>query len=470
MKKWLCVICGLIYDEAEGWPKDGIAAGTRWEDVPEDWKCPDCGVGKADFEMIDITEPVAAVAAPAPAAAAAAPTPAPAVATARRAGPLVIVGSGHAGYSLAQAVRRRDPDVEIVVLTRESGHLYSKPALSIATSQQRSPDALIAETPFELEQRLKIRVYSHCDVQAIDAHAHQLRTSHGEMHYSQLVLALGASPIRLSVAGRTDALLCVNNLDDYRLLRHRLEGASRVAIIGDGLIGCEFANDLAASGFDVNVIGIGKWPLERLLPQQAGTHLQRALTGLGVRWHLQNSVREILGEPGNWTLVLANGTQVGADVVISAVGLTPNVALAADCGIEVGRGIRTDAQLRTNVADIFALGDCVEIDGRPAPYLAPINHGVDALARTLTGQPGDVLYPPMPVQVKTPVAPLTLLPASASLASGEWRVDETGDGFSCGHFDSRGQMHGFALIGQQAQALRGSWVEQCKPRSINQIS
>jgi rubredoxin-NAD+ reductase len=471
MKKWLCVICGLIYDEAEGWPKDGIAAGTRWEDVPEDWKCPDCGVGKADFEMIEVRAEAAPVA-PATVAIPQAGTPsAPAVnAAARREGPLVIVGSGHAGYSLAQAVRRRDPNAEIVVLTRESGHLYSKPALSIATSQDRSPEALIAESPFEIEQRLKIRIYAHCEVQSIDAQAHVLRTSHGVMPYSQLVLALGASPVRLNVAGRSDALLSVNNLDDYRLLRRKLEGASRVAIIGDGLIGCEFANDLAASGFDVNVIGIGKWPLERLLPQQAGHHLQHALTALGVKWHLENSVDEILGEPGNWTLALANGERIHADVVISAVGLAPNVALASACGADVGRGIRTDAQLRTTVADVFALGDCVEIDGRPAPYLAPINHGVDALARTLTGQPTDVLYPPMPVQVKTPVAPLMFLPAPAALASGEWRVDPTEDGFSCAQFDGAGQMHGFALIGHRAQALRGRWMEQCNPRAVRDMS
>ncbi|NIF78066.1 rubredoxin-NAD(+) reductase [Paraburkholderia sp. Cy-641] len=459
MKKWLCIICGLIYDEAEGWPKDGIAPGTRWEDVPEDWKCPDCGVGKADFEMIEIREEAAPTAPVAPATTGT-PT-APAVTAARREGPLVIIGSGHAGYSLAQAVRRRDPSIEIVVLTRETGHLYSKPALSIATSQGRSPEALIAESTLEIEQRLKIRVYPQCDVQAIDAQAHVLRTSYGVMPYSQLVLALGASPVRLDVTGRTDALLSVNNLDDYRVLRRELEGASRVAIIGDGLIGCEFANDLAASGFDVSVIGIGRWPLERLLPQQAGTHLQHALTSLGVSWHLENSVTGILGEPGNWTLVLANGGKIHADVVISAVGLAPNVALAAKCGVDVGRGIRTDAQLRTSVADIYAIGDCVEIDGRPAPYLAPINHGVEALARTLTGQPTDVRYPPMPVQVKTPVAPLMLLPTPSALASCEWRVDETGDGFSCGHFDSAGRMHGFALIGHQAQALRGRWMEQC---------
>lgn len=54
MKKYQCIVCGWIYDEAEGWPQDGIAAGTKWEDIPDDWTCPDCGVSKADFEMIEI--------------------------------------------------------------------------------------------------------------------------------------------------------------------------------------------------------------------------------------------------------------------------------------------------------------------------------------------------------------------------------------------------------------------------------
>jgi rubredoxin len=54
MKKWQCVVCGLIYDEAEGWPDDNIEPGTKWEDVPDDWECPDCGVGKEDFEMVEI--------------------------------------------------------------------------------------------------------------------------------------------------------------------------------------------------------------------------------------------------------------------------------------------------------------------------------------------------------------------------------------------------------------------------------
>lgn len=462
MKKWLCVVCGLIYDEAQGWPKDGIEPGTRWEDVPDDWKCPDCGVGKAEFEMIEIS----ASPAPATPAVTAAVPSAPSLPTR---GPLVIVGSGHAGYSLARAVRQFDPGAEIVLISRESGHLYAKPALSVATSQGRSSADLIDESPFEIEQRLKLRIYPHCEVRAIDPQAHVLHTGYGPIRYGRLVLALGASPIRLDVAGRSDAMLSVNNLDDYAALQRQLSLGARVAIVGDGLIGCEFADDLAAAGFAVSVIGIGKWPLERLLPEQAGAHLRQALAARGVEWRLQNSVKAISGEPGAWTLSLADGDEIEASVVISAVGLAPNVALAADCGADVGRGIRTDAQLRSSLPDIFALGDCIEIDGRPAPYLAPINHGVEALARTLTGQPTEVRYPPMPVQVKTPSAPLSLLPPPAGV-TGEWRNARTEDGFSCAYIDDTGRMRGFALIGQQAQTLRREWVQECGLRVTREMA
>src|SRR5210317_1929050 len=102
LKKYECIICGLIYDEAEGWPSDGIAPGTRWEDVPEDWLCPDCGVGKADFEMIEITA--------------------------------------------------------------DDAGLYAKPALSNAFALGKDAEALLDESALAIERRLDIRVHAFCPV------------------------------------------------------------------------------------------------------------------------------------------------------------------------------------------------------------------------------------------------------------------------------------------------------------------
>ncbi|SFP12092.1 rubredoxin-NAD+ reductase [Pseudomonas borbori] len=456
-KTWLCVVCGLIYDEALGWPDDGIKAGTRWEDVPADWKCPECKVGKDDFEMLDISPVVAAAVASTPL-----PLPKaaqPAVAEVRQ--PIVIIGSGYAGYGLAQALRRADPQVEIRVLTQESGHLYSKPALSIGLAQGKSAQALAGESALAIEQRLNIRVYPHCRVERIDAAARRLSTNIGEMEYGQLVLASGAAPIRLPIEGDTAALLSVNNLHDYRSFRERLVGVRRVAILGDGLIGCEFANDLAASGFAVSVIGLGQWPMERLLPVEAGRQLQAALGDLGVSWHLQNTLQRIESVEQGYRLTLADGQQLDADLVLSAVGLRPNLALAESAGVAVGRGIQVDAQLQCSQPNIYALGDCIEIDGQLLPYLAPINQGIAALSKTLLGQPTAVSYPLMPVTVKTPAAPLCLLPPAIGI-TGEWRCTATDDGLSAGFYDAEGALHGFVLLGRQAQVQRNSWLQSCQ--------
>ncbi|ARU88556.1 rubredoxin-NAD(+) reductase [Pseudomonas sp. M30-35] len=462
MKKWLCVVCGLIYDEAEGWPKDGIAAGTRWEDVPEDWICPECGVGKSDFEMLEIDEPIIAVATPVTATPATATKPVvkPEVSVQPRQ-PIVIIGSGYAGYGLAQALRRADAHIEIRLLTQESGHLYSKPALSIGLTQGKTAEALAGETPLALEKRLNIRIYPHCRVERIDSVKRVLHTSFGEMEYGQLVLASGAAPIRLPIAGDSDALLSVNNLHDYQAFRQRLDGVKHVAIVGDGLIGCEFANDLASNGYQVSVIGLGQWPMERLLPAQAGQHLQSALSEQGVNWYLQNSVAQVDRLEHRYQLQLTGGETLQADLVLSAVGLRPNLALANSAGIATDRGIQVDANLQTSIPGIYALGDCIEIDGQLLPYLAPINQGIQALSKTLLGQLCSADYPLMPVMVKTPAAPLCLLPPAIGI-QGEWRCTPTDDGLSAGFYCAAGKLHGFVLLGRQAQVQRSSWLQSCE--------
>ncbi len=460
-KTWLCIVCGLIYDEALGWPEDGILAGTRWEDVPEDWICPECHVGKADFEMLDISEYTeAAVAVSAPIS-----TPPPAVVVpvvaALPRGPIVIIGSGYAGLGLAQALRKADPKVEIRVLTQESGYLYSKPALSIGLSQGKSAEAMSGESPLAVEQRLNIRIYAHCTVQSIDSSARRLRTSFGDMEYGQLVIASGAQPICLPIRGEAAAMVSVNNLQDYHGFRERLTGVKRVAILGDGLIGCEFANDLAHNGFEVDVIGLGRWPMERLLPAEAGEVLQGALSDLGVKWHLQNTLEAIESSGQGYVLTLAGGQTLKADLVLSAVGLRPDLSLAQSAGLAVGRGIQVNAQLQTSAPGIYALGDCIEIDGQLLPYLAPINQGIQALSKTLLGQATAVEYPLMPVTVKTPAAPLCLL-APAAGSEGQWRCTATPDGMSASFHDTEGRLNGFVLLGRQAQTQRSALLQSCQ--------
>ena len=454
MKKWLCVICGLIYDEAKGWPADGIAAGTRWEDVPDNWLCPDCGVGKSDFEMIEISSDSNADAV--------------AEAVVEKAAPIVIIGSGYAGYGLAEALRQRTADQEILIFTADDGANYSKPGLSNALARGKSADELVSETVLQLEQRLNIRIYAHCKVQRIDPDAHVLHTALGEQPYSKLILALGAAPIRLPFAGSGAAdVVSVNDLQDYRVFRHKLENAKHVTIVGNGLIGCEFANDLAAQGIKVSVVGLTGWPMDRLLPEQIGQQLQSNLTDMGVNWHLNTTVDQIERDGDAYQLTLVNGEQLNTDLVVSAVGLKPRTELAETAGVLCNRGIVVNGGLRTNVQDIYALGDCVELQGKLLPYIAPINFGLRALADCLLGRPTMAQYPLMPVMVKTPALPLTLLPPEPD-TEGEWLVERIEGGLRGLFIDANHTVQGFALAGD-CTPERQQWMEQIgleAPRSV----
>lgn len=445
MKKWLCVVCGLIYDEAKGWPSDGIAPGTRWEDVPDDWKCPDCLVGKADFEMMEIRQDLK--------------VEVPVINVASQQPPIVIIGTGYAGYGLAEALRQRDAQTPIVMFTADDGHNYSKPGLSTALTRNKACAELVTETPLAIEARLNIRIHTRCPVYGIDAKSKTLSTASGELAYSKLVLAQGAAPIRLPLNGAgAEDVISVNDLQDYRLFRERLQGCKRVSIIGNGLIGCEFANDLANAGIEADVIGLSAWSMDRLIPQPVGELLQSRLETQGVRWHLNTSVASVEREAGGYLLTLESGEQINSDLVLSAVGLKARTELAAAAGAEVNRGIKINGGLRTSLPDVFAIGDCAEINGQLLPYLAPINAALPALADGLLGRPTMAHYPLMPVIVKTPACPLTLQ-APATGMEGDWQLEQTDRGTRALFIDEQQQLQGFVLT-DELGSERQYWLER----------
>ena len=447
-KKWLCIICGFIYDEAIGWPHDGIEAGTRWDDVPEDWLCPDCLVGKEDFEMIELP--------PEPIQSGANTTAAASVLSAldKPQGPIVIVGSGYAGYNLAEAIRKLDAQVEVVVLTQDAGKHYSKPALSTGLTMQQTAESLVIELPLDRANRLNIRIVTQCTVERIDPQSKQLFTDIGQQPYGQLVLAQGAQAIKIPFKGDASAdVVSVNCLQDYHHYRTLLKNKQRVLLIGNGLIGCEFANDLAAVGKKVNLVGLTSWPMDRLLPEAVGKKLQDSLSEIGVSWWLDNEVKAInyidpTHPRAGYLVTLKTGDVLEVDVIVSAVGLKARTKLAINNGITCGVGIKTDTRLMTNMPHVYALGDCIEFDGQLQPYIAPIYWGIQALSQTLTGVFTEVSYPQMTVVVKTPVCPITLLPPPQYL-SGQWQVQQSEKGMIARFNNLEGKVCGFVLQGDQ---------------------
>ncbi|MFM8681253.1 MAG: NAD(P)/FAD-dependent oxidoreductase [Alphaproteobacteria bacterium] len=375
--------------------------------------------------------------------------------------PIVIAGAGLAGWTVARELRKLDRDVPIVVVAADDGAFYSKPLLSNALALGKAPDAIATASGEAMAARTGVALRARTRIAAIDRGARTLALADGTtLRYARLVLALGADPLRLPIAGDAAGdLMQVNDLGDYARFRAAIEGARRVAILGAGLIGCEFANDLLVSGRDVDVIDLAQRPLGRLLPPCAAEMVRARLAAAGVGWRLGTSVAEASRrDGGGLRLALADGTVLEADAALSAVGLAPRIALARAAGLATGRGIRVDRRLATSDPDVFGLGDCAEIEGMVLPYVMPIMQAARALARTLAGTPTAMSLPPMPVVVKTPAVPVVV--AGLPGAPGGWteRVEEDG---VAARLEKDGVLHGFALVGAAASpaarnALAGS--------------
>lgn len=381
--------------------------------------------------------------------------------------PIVIIGSGMAGYAVAREFRKLNPDHELVMICADDATNYAKPTLSNALAGNKAPEHIPLGDAEKMSAQLKMRIEKTTWVKAIHPEQHQLTLEkdgqESTQDYSKLVLAVGANPVRLAIAGdASDDIHMVNNLTDYKAFRHNLAAREdkRVVILGAGLIGCEFANDLQHTNHQVTVIDLAPQPLGRLLPAHVADAFQQNLEETGIHFVLGTTVEKVSKvENGDYLVTLANGQSVVADVVLSAVGLQPNISIAKEADIHTSRGILTNTKLETNLPDIYAVGDCAEVNGMLLPYVMPIMQQARALSKTLNGEHTAVHYPAMPVAVKTPAAPLTVLPAPIDVEV-TWENEEFDDGMLAKAFDASGTLRGFVLLGATAAKQRLALTKQ----------
>jgi len=364
--------------------------------------------------------------------------------------PVIIIGTGVAAYTLAREFRKLDTETPLVLITEDDGRSYPKPMLSNALAKGKTADQIAMFDAEVMAEKLDADILTYTSVDEINIDSNELVLSDGKsLAYASLVLAVGASPIRIPFEGdAADDVLSVNNLMDYAQFRDKLTDAKRVAIIGPGLIGCEFANDLLNIGIAASVIGPSTLPMDALLPKPIAEQLKSTLGNAGVDWHFETSAQIINHSGSGYDITLTTGETLYADVVISAVGLRANTDLASSAGLTVNRGIITDDSLQTSKTNVYALGDCAEVCGHNLLYIAPIMAAAKALAKTLAGEPTQVNYPAMPVAVKTPSYPLITAPPALG-AIGEWTFEtaESGFGIKALFVDKNDQLLGFVLSG-----------------------
>ncbi len=361
--------------------------------------------------------------------------------------PLIVIGTGLAGFNLVKELRKLDKDTPIIMLTSDDGRNYSKPMLSNGFAKQKSADDLAMATPEKVAESLNVDLRTDVVVGAIDAASKAITVGDESLSYSKLVIATGADVFRPPLEGDAlDSVYSVNDLIDYGAFRAALEGKKKVLILGGGLIGCEFANDLIGAGFEVEVVEPLGRCLPTLLPEPASAAVQQGLEAAGVSFRFGPLAKAVNKSGDGVTVALSDGTEAQADIVLSAVGLRPRIALAKDAGLQINRGIVVDRLLKTSDDNIFALGDCAEVEGYVLPYILPLMAASRALAKTLAGEPTEVSYGVMPVTIKTPACPTVVCPPPHG-TEGAWDCEGSGLDIKALFRDETGALCGYALTG-----------------------
>ncbi|MDX1669850.1 MAG: FAD-dependent oxidoreductase [Limnobacter sp.] len=360
-----------------------------------------------------------------------------------------MIGSGVAAWTLVRELRKADPEHSIRVITADAGDFYSKPMLSNALASGKTPEKLVMNAADKLAEQQNAELVAHTRVTELDLQSKTINTSSGQFEFDHLVLCVGADTISIPVEGDgAGSILSVNGLGDYEVFREKLEGKKHVSLLGAGLIGCEFANDLRKGGYEVTVYDLADRPLPRLLPEQASHYLQEQLEAKGVQWKLGRTVKQVQTTPEGFKVTDSEGETIHTDLVLSAIGLKPSIQLADAAGLKVDKGIVIDELGRTSHPNVFALGDCAQYFGKHIlPYIMPVMQGARAMAKTLAGTETPIQFPPMPVTIKTPDCPTVVSPPPEE-AKGDWDIERSENGVKALYKSSEGKLLGMALLGE----------------------
>jgi rubredoxin---NAD+ reductase len=373
--------------------------------------------------------------------------------------PIVIIGSGLAGYMLAKEFRKVDPNHPLVIITASDGTFYSKPLLSTSLTAKREIAKIAIADAATMAKQLNADIQVATTITHIDPQEKRIDSLSGSFEYKKLILATGSTVIQPSLLGNAvKDILSVNDLEDYARFCEVITGQKKIAILGSGLVGCEFANDLLNAGYKVHVIDPASYPLQRLLPEKIGRLLENMLGKVGLQWHFGKLVSEMSHLNKGYRLVLSHQEILEVDAVMSAIGLRPNIELAITSGIKTNYGILVDRYLQTNLPDIYALGDCAEVSGLVLFFVAPLLQCAKALAQVLLGNQTEVVYPVMPIVLKTSLCPVVIVAPPRNI-NGEWQVEGEGKDLRALYKNQADNIYGFALTGKMV-IEKNKWIEK----------
>jgi len=298
----------------------------------------------------------------------------------------IVIGAGMATGRALEHLFDAGADVEVTLFNAEPRGNYNRIMLSPVLSGDKTYGEIVThDDAWYATHNVTCRFGER--IASIDRAAKTVTSQSGDvLPYDKLIFGTGSNPFIIPLPGHDlDGVIAYRDLEDTEKMM-TLGADHTVVVIGGGLLGLEAAAGMAARGVDVTVVHIMGHLMERQLDETAGYLLRKALTEKGITVKCTANSKEILGENGHVkALLLDDGTELPCDLLVMAVGIRPNVALAAEAGLAVGRGIHVDDHMVTSDADILAVGECVEHDGAIFGLVAPLYDQAKVAAQTLMG-------------------------------------------------------------------------------------
>ncbi len=336
---------------------------------------------------------------------------------------LVVIGAGMASGRMLEHLFDANPDAyDVTLFNAEPRGNYNRLMLSPVLSGEKTYDEIVThDDDWYAANSVTCRFGER--VLRIDRERKVVVGEKGEVAYDKLVFGTGSNPFMIPLPGHDlDGVIPYRDLEDTQtMMGLGAKPGAKAVVIGGGLLGLEAAAGMAAQGVDVTVVHIMSHLMERQLDEAAGYLLRKSLTDKGITVLCQANSKEIVGENGRVrALLLDDGTELPCDLLVMAVGIRPNIALAQETGLATGKGIHVDDQMVTSDPSIFALGECVEHNGAIFGLVAPLYDQAKVLAKTLLGE--EATFVNKEVSTKLKVTGCDLFSAG-DFAEGEGRED-----------------------------------------------
>ena len=300
---------------------------------------------------------------------------------------LVIIGAGMASGRVLEHLTDIAPDAfDITLFNGEPRGNYNRIMLSPVLSGDKTyADIITHDDAWYASRRIKTRFGEH--VTRIDLDRKVVISKSGETPYDDLIIATGSAPFIIPVPGKNlPGVVTYRDLEDTNAMIAAAKPGAKAVVIGGGLLGLEAAAGMQMRGMQVVVIHIMGHLMERQLDPAAGYLLQKSLESRGMKIHCKGATKAILGTDRVEAVLLEDGTVYDADIVCMAVGIRPEVRLATDAPLDIGRGITVNDQMQTSDPAIWAVGECIEHNQQLFGLVAPLYDQARVLAKSLLGE------------------------------------------------------------------------------------